>query len=82
MNITDFIPHGMIVAFGGVVSYVFKTHTKLDDDRYATLCATLSTMASRQLAMSDTMAANHAELLRVMLEGERDRKNDATRPQG
>ena len=82
MNLADYIPHGMVTAFAGVVTYVFRTHTKQDDDRYATLCATLTSMSQRQMDMSDKMAENHAEILRVMLEGERDRKNDAIRTQG
>jgi len=71
--ITDYIPHGMVTAFAGVVTYVFRQHTKQDDDRYALLNATLSSISTRQLDMTDTMAANHAELLRVMLEGERQK---------
>ncbi len=73
MNITDYIPHGMIAAFAGVVTYVFRDHVKRDDDRFEQLTATLSSMSERQLSMSDTMAANHAELLRVMLESERQK---------
>jgi hypothetical protein len=71
MSVQDYIPHGMVAAFASVVTYVFRQHVKQDDDRYAALNATLTSMAQRQLTMSDTMAANHAEILRVMLEGER-----------
>ncbi len=73
MNIADYIPHGMIAAFAGVVTYVFRDHVKRDDDRFEQLNATLSSISTRQLDMTDTMAANHAELLRVMLEGERQK---------
>ncbi len=79
MVLVDYIPHGMVTAFAGIVTYVFRNHVKQDDDRYAILCATLSSISARQLVMSDTMASNHAQLLQVMLEGER---HDAARPQG
>jgi hypothetical protein len=35
------------------------------------LNASLQTISTRQTEMADKMAANHSELLRVMLEGER-----------
>ena len=41
-------------AFAGVVTYVFRQHTKQDDDRYALLNATLSSISTRQLDMTDT----------------------------
>jgi len=71
MSVQDYIPHGLITAFAGAVTYVFRQHTKQDDDRYVLLNATLSSISARQLDISDRMAANHAEILRVMLEGER-----------
>jgi hypothetical protein len=78
MSVADYVPHGLVTAFAGVVAYVFKNHAKQDDDRYATLTTTLSSVAERQQSIADQMASNHAELLRVMLEGERN-KNDAAR---
>ena len=71
MTLTDYIPHGMVTAFAGVVTYVFRQHAKQDDDRYVLLNASLQTISTRQTEMADKMAANHSELLRVMLEGER-----------
>jgi hypothetical protein len=71
MSISDYIPHGMVTAFAGAVTYVFRQHTKSDDDRYALLNMALNNISVRQTEISDKMAENHAELLRVMLEGER-----------
>jgi len=73
MTLTDYIPHGMVTAFAGVVTFVFRQHTKQDDDRYALLNATLTTISQRQTEISDKMAENHAELLRVMLAAEQQR---------
>ena len=77
MNFSDYIPHGMVTAFAGVVTYVFRQHTKSDDDRYMLLNATLSSMSQRQLDMTDKMGANHAEILRVLLEAEQQRVTNA-----
>lgn len=71
MNISDYVPHGMVAAFAGIVTYVFRDHVKQDDSRFANLKTDLTTIVTRQTEMADKMAENHAELLRVMLEGER-----------
>jgi hypothetical protein len=68
---TDYIPHGVAAAFAAVVTYVFRDHVKQDDSRFSEMKTGLADIATRQTVISDTMAANHAELLRVMLEGER-----------
>ena len=78
MNISDYVPHGLITALGGVVAYVFKEHKKQDDDRYAQLTNTLKGVFERQTEISDKMAENHAEILRVLLQSEQQaRQNEA-----
>jgi hypothetical protein len=71
MSIQDYIPHGMVAAFAGIVTYVFRDHVKQDDARFLDIKDGFKEMTARQVEMTDKMAANHAELLRVMLEGER-----------
>jgi hypothetical protein len=74
MSVQDYIPHGMIAAFASVVTYVFRDHTKQDDRRFEEIKQGFAEISARQTTMTDTMAANHAELLRVMLEGEREKR--------
>jgi len=73
MNITDFIPHGMITAFAGIAAYVYKDHVKQDDNRFGKICADLDSVAARQTQISDMMATNHAEILKVLLAAEQQR---------
>ena len=35
IDVTQFIPHGMVVALGGIITYVWRDHTKRDDERFA-----------------------------------------------
>lgn len=77
MNIQDYIPHGMIVAFASVVSYVFRDHVKQDDSRFAEIKQGFTDVTSRQTEIADKMAANHAEILKVLLTAANDRANVA-----
>jgi hypothetical protein len=66
-NALDYIPHGLVVALGGIVGYVFKEHTARDDKRFDEIKADLQTISTRQVEISDKMAENHAEILRTLL---------------
>jgi hypothetical protein len=77
MNIVDFIPHGMVVAFGGVVSYIYRDHVKQDDARFGDIKQELQNIYSRQTEISDKMGENHAEILRVLLTAEQQRAANA-----
>jgi hypothetical protein len=70
-GISDYIPHGMVTAFAGIVTYVFRDHIKQDDARFTEVKTNMGLIASRQTEISDQIAVNHAEILRVMLEGVR-----------
>ena len=75
MNIQDYIPHGMIVAFASVVSYVFRDHVKQDDSRFAEIKQGFTDVTSRQTEIADKMATNHAEILKVLFTAATDRAN-------
>lgn len=77
MSVTDFIPHGMVAAFAGIAAYVYKDHVKQDDSRFGKIATDLDTLVARQTTISDTMAANHAEILKVLLEAEQQRSTNA-----
>jgi len=75
--ITDYIPHGMVTAFAGVVTYVFRQHTLQDDARFTEIKALMEGVRARQTDISDKLASNHAEILKVLLEAERQRATNA-----
>jgi hypothetical protein len=74
MSAMDYIPHGMVAAFASVVTFVFRQHTKQDDDRYTDIKTNLALIVARQQDISDTMASNHTEILKTLLESEQMRK--------
>lgn len=61
MTIQDYIPHGMIVAFASVVSWVYREHVKQDDKRYDSVSDKLDKIV-------DTMAENHTAILNRLLD--------------
>jgi autotransporter adhesin len=67
VSVTDYIPHGIVVAFAGVVSYVYREHVKLDDSRFGTIQTGLTGLADGQTAMAAKMADNHAEVLKLFI---------------
>jgi hypothetical protein len=73
MSIADYLPHGMIAAFAGIVTYVFKEHTTREDARFQELKVDLTAISDRQTQIADKMSANHAEILKVLLEAEQQR---------
>ena len=73
MQITDFIPHGMVVAFGGIVAYVFRDHVKQDDARFEEMKTGFKEITDRQTVIADKMAENHTEILKVLLTVATDR---------
>lgn len=78
MSIQDYIPHGMVAAFAGVVTYVFRDHVKQDDSRFAEIKQGFTDITERQTAIADKMAANHAEILSTLLHAANDRANIAS----
>jgi hypothetical protein len=75
MQLTDFIPHGMVTAFAGVVTYVFRDHVKQDDKRFEEIKTGFQEIEERQTAIADKMAANHTEILQTLLKAANDRAN-------
>jgi hypothetical protein len=67
MTFTDYIPHGMILTLGGIVSYVFKEHTKQDDARFGEIRDDLKTLVDGQTVTAKNIADNHAEVLRLFI---------------
>lgn len=67
INPTDYIPHGIVTAFAGVVAYVFRDHAKRDDARFNGIKDYLLKIEGRQTEVSDKMAENHAEILKLLI---------------
>jgi alcohol dehydrogenase class IV len=72
INISDYVPHGLVVALGGIVSYVFREHTARDDARFNKIADELEAIQLRQTEIADKMGDNHSEILRVLLSNERN----------
>lgn len=68
MNIQDYIPHALVVAFGSVVSYVYRDHVKRDDARFADVREDYKEISAKLDTQNSTAAANHAEILRILAE--------------
>lgn len=66
-NPTDYIPHGLVVAMGGIVSYVFREHTKQDDARFNAIQTDLRSLVDGQTIMAKNIADNHAEVLKMFI---------------
>ncbi len=77
MSVTDFIPHGMVAAFAGVVSFIYREHTKQDDKRFDGIKEDLTALITRQTEISDKMATNHTEILRTLLQAASQRETNA-----
>ena len=76
MNITDYIPHGITVAFAGVISYIFRNHVEQDDARFKEIKEGFTEITNRQTVIADKMAENHSEILKVLLEAEQQRTSN------
>ena len=77
MSVTDFIPHGMVAAFAGVVSFIYREHTKQDDLRFDGIKEDLAALITRQTEISDKMASNHTEILKTLLQAANQRETNA-----
>jgi hypothetical protein len=71
MSASDYIPHALVTALATVVSFVYRDHVKQDDRRFDKVSTELTNISSRQVEISDKIAENHAEILRVLLENAR-----------
>lgn len=71
MNPTDYIPHGIAAAFAGTIAFIFREHTKLDDERSASIATDLAVISTQQAKIVEKMANNHTEILKILLESER-----------
>ena len=77
MSVTDYIPHGMVAAFAGVVSFIYREHVKQDDVRFGEIATDLKAICARQTEIADKMGTNHAEILKVLLAAEQQRSLNA-----
>ena len=77
MSVSDFIPHGMVAAFAGVVSFIYREHTKQDDLRFDGIKQDLTALITRQTEISDKMASNHTEILKTLLQAANQRETNA-----
>lgn len=67
MNLTDYIPHGMIVAFGTVVSWIYREHVKQDDHRFDKISEAMKLLLEGQTKLASKIADNHADVLKLFI---------------
>jgi hypothetical protein len=67
MALTDLIPHGMVAAFGAIVTYVYREHVKQDDRRFDRIAENLDAIAAAQVTTAETIADTHAEVLKLFI---------------
>lgn len=67
INPADYVPHGLIIAFGTVLSYIWRDHIKQDDTRFMGIKDELAIISDRQVELGDKISANHAELLKALV---------------
>lgn len=65
------------MALGGIVTYVFKDHVKRDNDRFTEVKAALDSIGIRQTTLADTMATNHAEILKLLVQAGQQAQTNA-----
>lgn len=66
MSLTDYIPHGVVTAFGAVVAYVARDHFKRDDARFAEIKVDYKAIDAKLDAQNTTVRENHEEILRLL----------------
>lgn len=66
INLTDYVPHGIVTAFGAVVAFVARDHFKRDDVRFAEIKVDYASISTKLDAQNKTVASNHEEILRIL----------------
>ena len=74
-DLTGYIPHGMIVALGTAVTYIWKGHVKQDDQRFGEIRDNLKLLVQGQTDAAKIVADNHAEVLKLFISAGRHADN-------
>jgi hypothetical protein len=64
----DYIPHGAVAALGGVVAYVFKDHTKRDDERFKEVKETHAALDGKYDSLSKKIDEHYIKITDILLE--------------
>lgn len=70
-DLTQYIPHALgtaAVAVATLGSYIFKDHADRDDARFAKTFELLQSTNTKLDTAVTTQAANHAEILKILLD--------------
>lgn len=67
-DISEYIPHAMIVAFASVSAWVFRDHVERDDRRFETVAGALQRMSDKLDEAVKVQASSHSEILKILLE--------------
>lgn len=69
-DLTQYIPHALATAaatVAGLGAYIFRDHTQRDDARFSKTFELLQLTNSKLDTAVTTQAANHAEILKILL---------------
>ena len=72
---TDYIPHGMVTALGSAVVYIFRAHTKQDDNRYDLLTKAID-------KLGDKITDNHTAVMQQFIDAGRHAATNAAIAEG
>lgn len=67
-DLSEFIPHGLIVAFAAVAAWVFRDHIERDDARFKEFSGCIKELTTKLDKAFETQAENHSEILKILLE--------------
>jgi hypothetical protein len=71
LDLTDYVPHGMVAVLGTVVAYVFRDHVKQDERRFDKFADAYTRMNGKLDEAISKQSSNHAEILKILLEQKR-----------
>lgn len=68
LDLTSYIPNGLIVAAGTVAGWIFRDHAHRDDLRFKSVASGLRDMNLKLDSAIEKQSENHAEILKILLE--------------
>lgn len=68
IDLTAYLPNSIIVAAGTVAAWVFRDHAQRDDLRFKAFGSGMQELSRKIDRSAETQAANHAEILKILLE--------------
>lgn len=68
MDLTDYLPNGLVVAVATVAGWVFRDHAQRDDTRFKEVASSFKEISAKLDTAVRVQSENHAEILKILLE--------------